>query len=60
MIATADVGAVGLFSGADPPRLVGHTPSLPAIMPGWGGWTKTPAWEPIERGGDVVALVART
>ncbi|HMB05988.1 MAG TPA: hypothetical protein VKP69_19925 [Isosphaeraceae bacterium] len=21
------------------------------------GWTKTPAWEPVERGGDVVALV---
>jgi hypothetical protein len=37
VIATADVRAVGLFSGADLPRLVGHTPSLPAIMPGRGG-----------------------
>jgi hypothetical protein len=34
--ATADVGAVGLCSGADPPRLGGHTPLLPAIMPGRG------------------------
>src|SRR5512142_1175643 len=56
LIATADVRAVGLCSsGADPPGSWGTRhrcrPSCQA-----GGWTKTPAWEPVERGGDVVAL----
>jgi hypothetical protein len=52
MIATADVRAVGLCSGADPPGSWGTRlrcrPSCQAE-----GWTKTPAWEPVERGGDV-------
>src|SRR5512135_1198710 len=52
VIATADGGAVGLCSGANPPGSGGTRhrcrPSCQA-----GGWTKTPAWEPVERGGDV-------
>src|SRR5512135_1070952 len=56
LIATADVGAVGLCSGADLPGSWGTRlrcrPSCQAE-----GWTKTPTWEPVARGGDVVALV---
>ena len=56
LIATADVRAVGLCSGDDPPGAGGTRlrcrPSCQIRR-----WTKTPAWEPIERGGDLVALV---
>jgi hypothetical protein len=56
VIATADVRAVGLCFGADPPGSWG-TRLRCRLSCQAGGWTKTPAWEPVERGGDVVALV---
>jgi hypothetical protein len=56
LIATADVRAVGLCSGASALARGAH-----AIVAGHHarpeGWTKTPAWEPVERVGDFVALV---
>ena len=48
-------GAVGLCSGADPGSWGTRQRSS---MPGRGR-TKTPAWEPNERGGDYIALVER-
>src|SRR5512135_1143112 len=57
LIATADVGAVGLCSGANPPGSWGTRHRCRPSCQARGG-TKTPAWEPVERG-NVVALVAR-
>jgi hypothetical protein len=57
MIAMADVRAVGFFSGADPPPARGAHAFVAGHHARPEGWTKTPAWEPVARGGDLVALV---